>query len=244
MNSNNCTIWVSYHKDEQVHDFCLDSYVKGDDNPHKLFATHHNIDGQNINIMNPVYSEMVTMWYVWKNNIKSEYVGFEHYRRRLDIEGIDLEDGQCLVYREVSMSPDTLYSQYAKYHNKADMDIVIDILEEVYGVKNVYIKHIKENSVFLPNCTFLMKWEDFTLMCNFMFDIAERFSQRVGISGFDEESLHKWEQKSVRDFRGINYKYQTRVMSFLIERLISAWISSHLSYIVAGRNIHMFPYEK
>ena len=59
---NDYKIWVTYHKDELVAKYGLK-----EDDTHKLFASHKEIDGKNINSLNTVYSEMVTMWYVWKN---------------------------------------------------------------------------------------------------------------------------------------------------------------------------------
>lgn len=221
------TVWISYHKDEFIKDYGL-----VEDDHHKLFATHKPADGENINILNPVYSEMVTMWYVWKNNIKSDYVGFEHYRRHLKVDFMP-DDGYCIVYNIVDMSPYTLYKQYNKYHNKADLDLVIGILDDFYGTNNIYIQHLKDNCIFIPNCTFLMKWDDFTLLCNFMFGVIDEYCKRVGIEGYGEEALKRWQEKAHRDFKGINTTYQTRMISFFAERLISAWISSHLLPIVS-----------
>lgn len=222
------TIWTTYHKDKFVEEYNLH-----DDEHHKLYPTHKPIDGDNINIMNPVYSEMVSMWYVWKHNLKTDYVGFEHYRRRLEISRMP-EEGECFIYNRVTFVEHSIYEQYAQYHNKADMDIVLDILDETYGKDNVYSKHIRESILFIPACTFFMKWNDFTLLCDYMFGVAEEYCKRVGIVGNDEEALHKWQQRADEIFKNKNPRYQTRFLAYLMERLISAWITAHMLPTITG----------
>lgn len=218
------TVWVSYHKKEMV-----EQYNLREDEHHKLFYTNSIPKENNINIMNPVYSEMVTMWYVWKNNIKSEYVGFEHYRRHLDIQKLP-KSGQCQVFMVADFVNQTIYEQYATYHCSKDMDLIIDILNEKYGEGNKYVDHIMNSKIFIANCTFFMKWEDFTKLCEFMFGISDEFCRRVGITGNDEDALIKWKVKENLDFNGRNVVYQTRILSFLMERLISAWIYTNMDY--------------
>ena len=115
---NDYRIWISYHDDSQVLQYGLH-----DDAIHRLFATHHDIDGKNINVLNTVYSEMVTMYYVWKNNQKSSYVGFEHYRRHFDVISLP-KKGECQVLNIKDFGSQTIYQQYAQWHNVKDMDII------------------------------------------------------------------------------------------------------------------------
>lgn len=214
-------IWVSYHKDELKDQFGLQ-----EDEHHKLFATHKPCEKENINHLNPVYSEMVTMWYVWKNQLKSEYVGFEHYRRHLNIVHMPRK-GECQVFKIYDL-PQTVYEQYAMCHNVKDLDCVLGILDEKYGLGNKYTHYIKNSSRLLCNCTFLMKWEDFCAMCDFMFPILEEFTHACGIEGLG--TLEEWHNKAVTDFGSRKTIYQRRVVSFLAERLISAWIYNNMKY--------------
>ena len=221
------TIYTTFHKDEFINEYNLH-----EDEHHKLFPAHKSVNGNNINLMNPVYSEMVCMWYVWKNNLKSDYVGFEHYRRKLDVKNPP-EKGYCYVFEEVTFG-ETIYQQYSRWHNHKDLDFVIDILEEFYGKDNEYSKTIRESKILLPFCTYMMSWEDFTEMCSYLFDIIDKYSEKVGITGYTEVSLDKWKQKAFREFNGINWKYQTRFIAFLSERLISTWIQTHLKHECVG----------
>lgn len=56
-------IWRTYHKEEQIL-----SYSLKNDPPFRLFNNNDlAIVGENINRLNRFYSEMVTMYWVWKN---------------------------------------------------------------------------------------------------------------------------------------------------------------------------------
>lgn len=221
-NTSDYLIWVSYHKDEQ-----LEQYGLTNDKHHRLFPTHKDADGENINMMNPAMSEMVTMWYVWKNSLKSEYVGFEHYRRHLDVHRMP-KKGECQVFRIGDFGEMTVYDQFSMFHNRHDLDVALDVLDDKYGKNNDYSKHIRESHRLIAHCTFLMRWTDFARLCKFLFPVLEEYSRRMGIEGLDEHALQLWREKADKDFGGRDVEYQMRNVSFIAERLISAWISKHL----------------
>lgn len=225
-------IWITYHKDEQIGEYGL-----REDEAHKLFASHKDVDGKNINSMNPVYSEMVTMWYVWKNNIKSDYVGFNHYRRRFAVDRLPSK-GECQVFDIRNFGGQTVYEQYARWHNPADMDAMLGLLDSEYGEGNAYTRYIRESHVMIPNCCFLMKWMDFVKMCKFMFPLLEAFADKCGA-----KTVEDWRRKAERDFGNNRTEYQVRCLSFLAERLISAWITVNLTPYIGGRNVATVHYN-
>lgn len=232
--SNDYRIWITYHKDGQVGEYGLH-----EDATHVLFASHKDAEKRNINHMNPVYSEMVTMWFVWKNNLKSSYVGFEHYRRRFDTIRLP-KRGECQVRLITDFAAETVYEQYARCHNGKDMDIILSLLNEKYGEENGYSNHILRDHWLISNCCFIMRWNDFTKMCDFMFPLLEEFAKRCGIS---LDNVEGWRKKAIKDFNGERTQYQTRVLSFLAERLISAWIAVNLYPYIDGYNVAIVHYN-
>ena len=225
-------IWVTYHKDELV-----EKYGLRNDGQRMLFAAHKDIEGQNINSLNHVYSEMVTMYWVWKNNKKSAYVGFEHYRRHFDVSRLPGK-GECQVYRMIDFDSQTIYQQYAQCHKAEDMDVMLRCVDKRYGDGNAYTKYIMEGHVLVANCCFLMKWADFTRLCKFLFTLLDDFAEMCGC-----KTVADWKKKTVTDFGTDRTDYQTRVVSFLAERLISAWISVNLSPYIGGRNVAVVNYN-
>ena len=227
-------IWVSYYNDEQVNKYGLNN-----DENHQLFATHHNIEGKNINHMHTVYSEMVLMWYVWKNNLKSKYVGFEHYRRRFDVKRLP-KGKECQVLQMLNFGSQTVYEQFAQWHNSKDMDIMLSLLDNKYGKDNPYSKHILESHTLIARCCYLMKWTEFVKLCNFLFPLIDDYAATLGIS---TDSVDGWVEKAKRDFPNNRTEYQVRVIGFLSERLISAWIATNLYPYIGGRNVAIVHYN-
>lgn len=228
-------LWVTYHDDSQISEYGLK-----EDATHRLFASHKDAEGVNINHMNPVYSEMVTMYYVWKNNLRSRFVGFEHYRRHLDVKRLPAK-GECQVYHINNFLFESVYGQYSRFHNAKDMDMMLKAVDNRYGKGNKYTKNIREGHFLVANCTFLMRWQDFVKMCEFLFPLLDDFSALCGISNTNVE---EWRKKAVRDFGANNrIEYQTRILSFLAERLISAWILTELSPYLEGRNVAIVHYN-
>ena len=65
----NWKAYVSYCSEQQKYDYNL----KETDNI-KLIDVWTDLPADNINYLNHHYSELVTCYYVWKNQIKSDYV--------------------------------------------------------------------------------------------------------------------------------------------------------------------------
>lgn len=216
---NDYVIWITYHKDELIQEYGL-----REDKHHRLFAAHKPVQGDNINFLNTVYSELVTIYYVWKNQIKSRYVGFNHYRRQFAVTRLPNES-ECQIFR-AKLKHTNIYSQYAKHHNPKDMDAIFDILNKRYGVSNPYVRSIRDGNVLLACNCFLMSWANFNKLCEFVFPVLFEFAQVTGC--YDD--VEKWRAKAVRDFSEEDATYQMRIQGFIAERLISAWIITHLNY--------------
>ena len=70
--------WKSYFSEEQVNKYNLKNT-----NIIKLYNTNDfNMPGvYQINNMNKYLGELVMMYYIWKNNLKSEYICISQYRK-------------------------------------------------------------------------------------------------------------------------------------------------------------------
>ena len=217
MEEKELTFWITYHEDKQIEEYEL----KGSD-IFKLFkGNKEDVDGDNINYLNKFYSEVVTLYYVWKNNIRSRIIGFGHYRR-LFPQICDVEEGQCQVL-SINYNNSVL-SHYKFAHNYQDIYDAIDILNEKYGKGNKYSKYLLESKVFIPFCCFIMNYTDFDKLCNWLFPVIFAWDEKNNLN----MNPYKYMEKAKRDFRYDNVDYQCRAVSFLSERLISCYIVNEM----------------
>lgn len=104
---------------------------------------------------------------------------------------------------------------------------VIDIVNDLYGVGNKYSKYLLEGKVFIPFCCFVVHWDDFVRLCDFLFEILLEFDRRNSL-GLDPV---KYREKAERDFRYGNVDYQQRYMGFLAERLVSCYLLNEMNVL-------------
>jgi len=90
MNNITYTIWCTYHDKSLIKNYNLK-----EKNNFKLFYTKENLD-LSLNYAQLYLCEYVTQYYVWKTNIKSDIIGFCHYRRNYD--SIINNDLICYIY--------------------------------------------------------------------------------------------------------------------------------------------------
>ena len=215
------TIWITYHDDKQIKEFGLK-----EDEIFRLFKGNDlTVKGENINHLNRFYSELTTFYWVWENRIRSKTIGFCHYRRMFT-HIMDVEPGTCQVMQILNMGH-TVERYYRLSHNYNDIYDVIEILNEKYGKGNVYSKYFLEETVFIPTCCFVMCYEDFEKLCDFLFPILFAFDKKNGLNMKPEN----YRQKAEQDFRYDNVDYQQRAISFLAQSLISAYLVNHMNLV-------------
>lgn len=208
------TIWLTYHDDAQIEQYDL----KEDDTIRLFRGNNMEVEGENINHLNRFYSEMTTMYWVWKNNMRSRCIGFCHYRRRFT-HLMEIEKGECQVM-EIINFPFTVCQHYKDAHNYNDFYDIVDILNEKYGEGNKYSEYMLNSKTFVPFCSFIMNYDDFESLCEFFFPVLFEFDKKHNLN-MDAE---KYMAKAKKDFRYDDKNYQRRAVSFLAERLISCYI--------------------
>lgn len=211
------TIWLTYHDDKQIQEFGL----KETDSIRLFKGNDVSVEGDHINHLNRFYSEMTTMYYVWKNRKESRLVGFCHYRR-LFKEYFDIGEGQCQVLA-INYGC-SVFQHYKVAHNYQDLYDVVDILNEQYGSNNKYSKYLLNGGVFIPCCCFIMQWNDFDKLCSWLFPILFAWDKKNGLNMTPE----KYMEKATRDFRYDKVDYQCRSVAFLSERLISCYLVTEM----------------
>ena len=214
---NDWLLYVTYHKPELIQEYHLDRL----DGHYQLFDARQDP-------MNTCMSEFVTLRHVWANRVRSAYVGFCHYRRLLTVTRLP-NPGECQVRKRIRFpNGETMYQQYARCHNIKDLDLLLTIIDRRYGPDNAYSRYLRTTTTMLPNVCFLMAWRDYISMADFLFPLLTDFAAATGC-GTDPD---KWHAKAVADFGTDLAPYQQRLLGFLAERLVSAWIEINLKWYI------------
>ena len=209
-------IWVTYHDDK-----LLETYKLHDTEMIKLFKGNEKLACDNINFLNKFYSELTTLYYVWKNKQYSEVVGFCHYRRMFR-DYINIEEGTCQVFAIHNVG--NIFQNYKSAHNYQDMYDAIDVINDLYGHGNKYSEYILKSGVFIPCCCFIMRYTDFDKLCDWLFPILFAWDKKNGLNMDPEIYM----VKAKADFRYDDVNYQCRAVAFLAERLISCYIVTEM----------------
>lgn len=118
-------IFVSTHKNVDLFDSAVFQPVQvGCASRNDLYRwAFHDHEGNNISMLNPMYCELTTQYWAWKNT-DSQYVGFCHYRRYFDFAPKRHSEN---IYGEI-MDTYIDSKSRAKYH--LDDKSVVDFVEQ------------------------------------------------------------------------------------------------------------------
>lgn len=170
--------------------------------------------GDNISEKNPFYSELTGHYWVWKNDIKSDYVGCVHYRRYLLDDRGQLYTEETI--REALMQYDLISTKvitldYAYYdafqdrHNSYDLDLLGEVIREMQPLYyETYQRLVHGNKTYFGNM-YIMPKELYDNYMEFLFPLLFETEKRVDMTGYDG--------------------YQKRLFGFLSEMLFGVWVT-------------------
>ena len=167
---DNLTIWCTYHDNKLIDEYNLNyipSYIK-------LFNTSDlNMTDNNINYLGPHLCEVCTLYYVWKNQIYSKYVGFCHYRRfyedlgKYNIEKYGIHYYYC--HHLILKIDEEYYFDNIKY-------LIYEYLYNLnmFDESLLYDAFYNEREIWgCWKISFISTWEIFNKICNIFFGFLE-----------------------------------------------------------------------
>lgn len=176
MRNDFLNIWVVGTYASQLEGIGLDLYKC-------RYVTTEDIEGENINHLNRFVNEFVCQWYVYKNNIKSDYVSFCHYRRQHSITKIvfpELKKGRIQYFYRLLIpksDPDMGKEFPFLERNRFMPQFMFDDIEEYLHLQKFipiedirrYCTPTKEQQVpFYNREAYACKWEIFCEMMEFV----------------------------------------------------------------------------
>ena len=175
-------IWCSYHNNKLIKEYNLQNT-----NIIKLFNTSKvNIKGENINYLNEYLGEFCTLYYVWKNNIKSDIIGFCHYRRMFNKIYYDfINENNVQIFQDS-------FCEFSKNN------IIGNGLNEylLLNCKDFYDKLNWINNEKGFNCSlktmFISKWDIFEDICKFIFGYLDFIFDKYNLNWKKNKDIEKF----------------------------------------------------
>ena len=164
---DNIKIYCIYYDQKQ-----LDDYNIKETNILKLFNTNDDLSLDNINHLSRYFCELCCYYYIWKNQIKSDYIGFCHYRRfyhKIYLDYIDDYHTQAFQY-----------PGHQEIYNKK---YILEYVKEKYNITdNIYNISFKHSYIFT--------WKTFNKICEFIFGFYDWISEKLGYDWKDINNIH------------------------------------------------------
>lgn len=170
MNDINYVNWKSYYIKNSIIDYNLKNTEHI-----RLFNTNDfTLKPNNINYMNPYLGEMVMLYYIWKNNLKSDYIIISQYRRdfvKIQWDKIINNSIQVIIK---GYSNESIINRLLKC--SIDPQLIIHIEKYLANKKGISLSDMDEifhkngHDIFFIIC-FVCKWDIFCNICEFIFDI-------------------------------------------------------------------------
>lgn len=208
MKKESLLLYRTYYKPSQLADIdATEEYVI----PYNTNSTEFPT-----NVLNPYWSEFIVMRNIWKQGKKSDYIGFDQYDFHFEPSMIEeLDYGQILTLSFIKVS--SLRENFEEFHNSDFSKDMVDVMNKIHGKNNKYVEEYNTGTDFYCKSCFVMSWECFDNMCEFIFKIIDTYVEDFRI-GFDLK-------RHAQAFDGLG-PYNKRQIGFFCERLISIWITT------------------
>jgi hypothetical protein len=210
-------IFLPIHVGKALSD--IDLHIQGDDK------------GENISAKNRGYAELTAMYWAWKNLENLEYIGLCHYRRYFNFHnrGLFFSDSQIISAKQFSeihlKFPDpkilfekfdviiakpilyrySIFIDYCVGNYSEYLKTTLDIVSEKNPdyKKSIYEVFHRSNRLS-PYNMMIMKWDDYSDYCQWLFDILNEAEKRINTSYYNDT--------------------QSRIWGYLAERLFNLYI--------------------
>ena len=218
-------IWCTYHMPEQITEY----NIKETDIIKLFYSDNKSLKEENINDLNRYLSEIVTYYYVWKNQKYSKYVGFCHYRRHFNCIDFDfINDNNVQAYfswKDNFLQYKNLFA-YPNYYN-CKQDVIfnhfIDYIKTNYGIDTDKLIHENNLINICSNISYIFTWNVFNDVCEFLFGFLDYLGNILNVNWKTMEGISKINDYLYKDEITNDFKLDRQV-SITLEYIISAYI--------------------
>lgn len=179
--------------------------------------------GDNISYKNTLYCELTALYWAWKNDAVSDYIGLCHYRRYMIMDTEAYNQGirdfnlltattkltdylrNCdIILTTKSHNAATQYSSYATYHRESDLQTCIQVIEERHPAYRDALWQVLNGHDLYACQMFITSRRHFHNYMSWLFDILTETEKRI--------------------YLPYDHAKQRRALAFLGERLLTVYV--------------------
>lgn len=177
---------------------------------------------------NRIWSELSAMFWI-KDNIKADFITINHYRRLLENMPFNIS------YAEPINVGCPIAKQYERYHNIEDLILCSDIIKDLYPDFFKVWEYTLNSPIFYPYNMVSFPQAIYNDYIDKVSNILFTFLDSIKVNNYDDmikriESIPTYTQNN--NARNTDKVYQARLVSFLAERITSAYIN----YLIMNNN--------
>ena len=214
--NNNIKLYVAYHKPELKNKLRKKVFDV-------LYDTTLNINEDNLNNLHDFFGEFTQMYYVWKNNKYSPYIGFSNWRKQIEMPQKlnNLFTPQNKVYEKRTLKGGFIFSHGELLYNE-----MITSIKKLYGENSKYLNPFNE-TIFYMGGHGIYKWDFFTKCMDFTWKIMNDIIIRNNLKTYDDYVIFSNNMlKKREDWCHPDQKqdHQYLFFGYIFERLITVFI--------------------
>ena len=204
-------------------------------NKNPIYNLRDNDYLDNISYLNPIFLEQTGTYYILKHLLKDQkYIGVNQHRRIFDFNENTNFDEIFSKYK-VILHKDYLYwaapveRHYNLFHNIEDLVELENIINDKFQNYKDSFEKLKKLNWIYTNCCIITTKEIFKDYFNFYFNISWEFIKRKNLYTID--NIYNYGKYIVEKYKSVNsknrkhnYKYQSRILGYLQERIMTLYI--------------------
>lgn len=189
-------------------------------------------EGDNISDKNRTYCELTGLYWAYRN-LKADYIGLCHYRRYLDLRGVNINRGQIFLPKKRHYYIETVYDQFGHAHGFEGLNTVREIIKKYHpDYLQAFDECMNKKTIHLYNI-FVMKYDYFVEYCSFLFDVLFKTETKLGkcnrlygyigerlLDVFIEKNQYSYIETRVIETEKTNWP--KKIMSFMKRKYLSA----------------------
>jgi hypothetical protein len=189
---------------------------------------------------NAFYSELTMTYWLWKNYQLKDYVGICQYRRYFQfMDDIPNMDNIFKEYDAILPTPYqfqcNVMSHYFIYHNILDLDIMLEVINELYPQYKEASEIVMKGNTFYPCNMLIMKKQDFKEYCEFVFNVIDGYLDKINVDYLEDVEkrvMHNWSNYHKSFYPNNTLWYQMRIGGFLAERLLNIFVNYNFKNVM------------